>query len=48
MQPITGTAPVINNLVQISLIIPNGLQRHFVIEALDKNNNIVVSGRSIQ
>ena len=46
MQPITGTAPVVNNLVQISLIIPNGLQRHFVIEALDKNSNMWYQGET--
>ena len=46
MQPITGTAPVINNLVEISLVIPNGLQRHFVIEAMDKNNNMWYQGEA--
>jgi hypothetical protein len=46
MQPITGIAPVINNLVEISLIIPNGSQRHFVIEAMDKNNNMWYQGEA--
>lgn len=46
MQPITGTAPVINNLVEISLVIPNGSQRHFVIEAMDKNNNMWYQGEA--
>ncbi|MFZ3135890.1 MAG: hypothetical protein WA126_00695 [Thermodesulfovibrionales bacterium] len=44
MDAITGVAPISNNLVQFQLKVPNGLQRHFMIEALDKDNRVRYAG----
>lgn len=44
MNEITGVVPVSGNTVHISLNVPNGLQRRFVLEILDENDIALYSG----
>ena len=44
MTTITGLAPVVGNMVEISLVVPNGSQRLFVIEALDALGDVKYYG----
>jgi hypothetical protein len=44
MDTIKGLAPVVGNMVEIALDIPNGPQRLFVIEALDALDNVKYAG----
>ena len=44
METMTGTVSVIGNLVEFTLNVPNGLQRLFVIEALDALDNVKYAG----
>lgn len=46
METMTDTVPVTSNLVEFTLNVPNGLQRHFLIEALDINNQVKYSGEA--
>ncbi|MBM4145283.1 MAG: hypothetical protein FJ240_03270 [Nitrospira sp.] len=44
MTTIKGIAPVLGNMVEIKLDVPNGTQRLFVIEALDALDNVKYAG----
>lgn len=44
MDVITGVVPISNNLVEFQLKVPNGPQRYFIIEALDKDNRVRYAG----
>jgi hypothetical protein len=44
METINGIVPISNNLVEFQLKVPNGPQRHFIIEALDKDNRVRYAG----
>lgn len=44
METMTGTVPVTGNLVEFTLNVPNGPQRHFLIEALDAPGNVLYRG----
>ncbi len=46
METMTDTVPVTGNLVEFTLNVPNGLQRHFLIEALDSSNYVRYSGEA--
>jgi hypothetical protein len=46
METMTGTVPVTSNLVEFTLEVPNGPQRHFLVEALDDLNNVRYKGES--
>jgi len=46
MEVITGTVPVVGDVVEIALSIPNGLQRHFLLEALDNTGFVLYKGDS--
>ena len=44
METIRGIAPVVGNMVEFTLAVPNGPQRLFVIEALDALDNVKYAG----
>jgi hypothetical protein len=46
METMTDTVPVTSNLVEFTLEVPNGTQRHFLIEALDSSNNVRYKGEA--
>ncbi len=46
MDIMTGTVPVTGNLVEFTLNVPNGPQRHFVIEAIDTSNYVRYKGEA--
>jgi hypothetical protein len=46
MEKMTGSVPVIGNLVEFILDVPNGPRRHFLIEALDVNNQVKYIGEA--
>ncbi len=46
MEVMSGTVPVTGNLVEFTLNVPNGPQRHFVIEALDSSNTVKYAGNA--
>lgn len=46
METMTGTVPVTGNLVEFTLNVPNGPQRHFLIEALDTFNTVRYKGEA--
>lgn len=46
MDVMTGTVHVTGNLVEFTLDVPNGPQRHFLIEALDINNQVKYTGEA--
>ncbi len=48
MDKIVKVVPVIGNVVTINLFVPTGHQRHFLIEAMDKDNNVRYTGASIK
>ena len=46
MKTLTGTVPVQGDLVEFVLDVPNGPQRHFIIEALDADQTVRYSGET--
>lgn len=48
METMTGLVPVVGNVVEFTLMVPNGPQRHFIIEALDTSNNVQYRGSSFK
>jgi len=48
MEVITGTVPVENDAVDIDLMVPNGPQRQFVIEALDSSSRVTYAGSALR
>jgi len=48
MKVLTGTVPVQGDLVEFVLNVPNGPQRHFIIEALDAEEHVRYSGEAYQ
>ena len=46
MDIMTDTVPVTSNLVEFTLEVPNGPQRHFLIEALDSSNYVRYKGEA--
>jgi hypothetical protein len=46
MNIMTGTVPVTGNFVEFILDVPNGPQRHFLIEALDNDNTVTYTGEA--
>jgi len=48
MRTLTGTAPVEDHVVELALDVPNGMRRHFIIEALDANERVCYAGDAWQ
>jgi len=46
MDTMTDTVPVIGNLVEFTLEVPNGSQRHFLVEAMDASGNVLYRGET--
>jgi hypothetical protein len=46
MEPMTGTRAVIDRTVEFILLVPNGPDRNFVIEALDALGNVLYKGEA--
>ena len=46
LEKMSGSVPVTGNLVEFTLDVPNGLQRHFLVEALDSSNNVRYTGEA--